>query len=68
LLAGIFIGSMLGVATALALELKDPLVRGDSDVEELSGVPILVTLGSMKPQDGGGKGGSVSTSRSPATI
>jgi chain length determinant protein EpsF len=68
LLAGMFIGSMLGIATALALELKDPRVRGDSDVAELSGVPILVTLGSMKPQDGGDKGGSASPSQAPATI
>jgi chain length determinant protein EpsF len=68
LLAGMLIGSMMGIATALALELKDPVVRGDSDVEELSGVPILVTLGSMKPQDSGNKGRSVSTSRSSAAI
>jgi chain length determinant protein EpsF len=50
LLAGIFLGSVLGAATALMLELKDPLVRDDRELVQLSGVPILVTIGRMKGQ------------------
>jgi chain length determinant protein EpsF len=50
LLAGIFLGSVLGAATALVLELKDPLVRDDRQLVQLSGVPILTTIGCMKGQ------------------
>ena len=50
LLAGIFLGSVLGAATALVLELKDPRLRDDRQLVQLSGVPILVTIGCMKGQ------------------
>jgi chain length determinant protein EpsF len=69
LLIGIFLGGMLGVGTALILELRDPRVRGDAEVLALSGVPILVRMGSIKVRDGGdGKPGPPASTRSPAPI
>jgi chain length determinant protein EpsF len=68
LLVGIFLGGMLGVGTALILELRDPRVRGDAEVLQLSGVPILVRMGSIKVRDGDGKSGPPSPTRTPAPI
>jgi uncharacterized protein involved in exopolysaccharide biosynthesis len=69
LLVGIFLGGLAGIATALILELRDPLVRGDAEVLQLSGVPILVRMGSIKlPDDGEPKPGPTSLARSPTPI
>jgi chain length determinant protein EpsF len=48
LLAGMFLGSILGCATALVLELKDPRLRSGTELLQLTGVPILVTIAPMK--------------------
>jgi chain length determinant protein EpsF len=50
LLAGIFLGTVLGIGTALAVELRDPRLRDDRELVQLMGVPILATIGSMKPK------------------
>jgi uncharacterized protein involved in exopolysaccharide biosynthesis len=55
LLAGIFLGGLLGVATAFVQELKDPRVRSESEVSQLSGVPILVKISDFKSQNSRGK-------------
>jgi chain length determinant protein EpsF len=68
LLIGIFLGGILGVGTALILELRDPRIRGDAEVLQLSGVPILVKMGSIKVRDGDGKPGPPASTRSPAPI
>jgi chain length determinant protein EpsF len=48
LLAGLFLGSILGGATALLLELKDPRLRSGVELLQLTGIPLLVTIGPMK--------------------
>jgi chain length determinant protein EpsF len=44
LLAGAFIGTLLGIATALGMELRDRRVRSMEDALQVFGLPILVTL------------------------
>jgi succinoglycan biosynthesis transport protein ExoP len=51
LLAGIFLGGLAGIATALIRELRDPRVRDDSEVLHLSGVPLLARIGDAKMKD-----------------
>ena len=41
LLIAIFLGTLLGVGTALLLELLDKRVRGAQDMQELLGLPVL---------------------------
>jgi chain length determinant protein EpsF len=60
--------SMVLLTTAMILELRDPRVRGDAEVLQLSGVPILVRMGSIKVRDGDGKSGPPSPTRTPAPI
>jgi uncharacterized protein involved in exopolysaccharide biosynthesis len=48
LLAGIFIGSMAGVAMALVLELIDPRVHREKELLQILDVPVLAKIGSMK--------------------
>jgi chain length determinant protein EpsF len=43
-LAGIFAGTLLGIATALGMELRDRRVRGVEDAQQVFGLPILVSL------------------------
>jgi chain length determinant protein EpsF len=47
LLAGTFIGCVLGIATALVLELQNPRVRGEMDLLQLLRLPILAKINSM---------------------
>jgi chain length determinant protein EpsF len=47
LLAGIFLGGILGVSAALMAERKDPRMRDDVQLLQLLGVPILVKIGSV---------------------
>jgi len=47
LLAGIFLGGIMGVAAALMAERKDPRMRDDGQLLQLLGVPILVKIGSV---------------------
>jgi len=44
LLAGVFIGTLLGIATALGMELRDRRVRSMEDALQVFGLPLLVTL------------------------
>lgn len=41
-----FLGTLLGVGTALSLELRDRRVRGDEELSKLLGVPLLGKVGS----------------------
>ncbi len=69
LLAGIFLGSVLGAATPLVLELKDPRLRDDRELVQLLGVPILATIGRMKGEGLGGGNSDASAPRlQPAAI
>jgi uncharacterized protein involved in exopolysaccharide biosynthesis len=47
-LVGIFLGTLLGVGAALALELAQRPVRSADDLVLMLDVPVLVTLGSSK--------------------
>src|SRR6266404_1247380 len=47
LLAGIFLGGILGIAAALMAERKDPRLRDDIQLTQLLGVPVLVKIGSL---------------------
>jgi protein tyrosine kinase modulator len=47
LLIGLFLGGVAGIGTALLLEMKDPLIRGDEEVRQLLEVPLLGKIGSM---------------------
>ena len=44
LIVGIFLGGVLGIAAALAAELRNRRVREDEDMTELLGVPLLGRL------------------------
>ena len=44
LLAGVLLGTLLGVAAALGLELRDRRIRGQEDALQVFGLPILATL------------------------
>jgi chain length determinant protein EpsF len=44
LLAGVFAGTLLGVAAALGMELRDRRVRSVEDALQVFGLPILVSL------------------------
>jgi len=48
LVAGLFIGSAVGIASALLIELRDPRVRDENELLQLVGVPMLVRIGSVK--------------------
>jgi capsular polysaccharide biosynthesis protein len=41
LIVAIFLGGMLGIATALAAEMRNRRVREDEDIIDLLGVPLL---------------------------
>jgi capsular polysaccharide biosynthesis protein len=42
------LGLLLGTLLALALEMRRPLLRNETDIVELLGLPVLATLGSRK--------------------
>jgi chain length determinant protein EpsF len=42
--AGIFIGAALGIALALIVELRNPKIRAESELEQMLGVPVLVRI------------------------
>lgn len=44
LLAGLMLGTLLGVAAALGLELRDRRIRGLEDALQVFGLPVLATL------------------------
>jgi capsular polysaccharide biosynthesis protein len=44
LIVAIFLGAVLGIAAALAAELRNRRVREDEDIVELLGVPLLGKL------------------------
>jgi capsular polysaccharide biosynthesis protein len=44
LIVAIFLGGVLGIAAALAAELRNRRVREDEDIVELLGVPLLGKL------------------------
>jgi chain length determinant protein EpsF len=50
-LAGVFLGAILGVAAALMAERKDPRMRDDVQLLQLLGVPILVKIGSVNTRN-----------------
>jgi uncharacterized protein involved in exopolysaccharide biosynthesis len=51
----LFLGTSLGIGVALLLEVRDPVIRGDEELLQLLGVPLLVKFGPMKlPPIGGG--------------
>ncbi len=68
LLAGIFIGVFAGCGTALVLELMDPRVRGEDELSQLLGVPMLVKIGSMKASGDVGRSRSAPPRLEPASI
>jgi chain length determinant protein EpsF len=47
-LAAIFLGTLLAVGTVLLLELLDQRVRGDDDLQQLLGVPVLGLISTVK--------------------
>ncbi|EGK73053.1 MAG: chain length determinant protein EpsF [Methyloversatilis sp.] len=47
-LVAIFLGTLLAVGTVLLLELLDQRVRGDDDLQQLLGVPVLGLISSVK--------------------
>lgn len=53
LLVSIFLGTLLGVGAALALELAQRRVRSADDLVLMLDVPVLVTLESSKPPSAG---------------
>jgi polysaccharide biosynthesis transport protein len=52
LMLSLFVGTMLAVATALAVEVLDRHVRGPQDLVAASGVPVLVVLPNGKKRLG----------------
>jgi chain length determinant protein EpsF len=48
---GLFLGTLVALATALAQELLDRRVRDDEELAELLGVPLLGKIGRVKFQD-----------------
>jgi chain length determinant protein EpsF len=50
LLLGIFLGAIAGVGVAMMYELRDPLVREESEMVALLGIPLL---GSIRTSSGG---------------
>jgi len=46
---GMFLGVILGVGTALMLEMNDKRLRQDEDLIRLLGVPVLGRIGAVKP-------------------
>jgi chain length determinant protein EpsF len=47
-LVAIFLGALLAVGTVLLLELLDQRVRGDDDLQQLLGVPVLGLISTVK--------------------
>ncbi|WP_018410848.1 chain length determinant protein EpsF [Methyloversatilis thermotolerans] len=47
-LVSIFLGTLLAVGTVLLLELLDQRVRGDDDLQQLLGVPVLGLVSAVK--------------------
>jgi chain length determinant protein EpsF len=45
---GLFFGILLGVGTALLLEIKNRRIRGDDELPALLGVPLLGSFGAVK--------------------
>jgi chain length determinant protein EpsF len=52
---GLFLGAIIGIGAALGLELKNPRVRGDSEMVEILGVPLLGQIGPIGPRKSRGK-------------
>jgi capsular polysaccharide biosynthesis protein len=48
LLLGLLFGGVLGVGTALLLEVRDPRVRDDSEMSQLLDVPLLGKIGYIR--------------------
>lgn len=44
LLVGAFLGTLLGIAAALGLEMRDRRVRGQEDIAQVFSMPVLVAL------------------------
>jgi chain length determinant protein EpsF len=49
-LLGVFLGVLLGVGTAVYLEVRRPLIRDEGELLELLGVPLLGRIGRMSYQ------------------
>ena len=47
-LVAVFLGTLLAVGTVLLLELLDQRVRGDDDLQQLLGVPVLGLISTVK--------------------
>jgi hypothetical protein len=44
LLLGAFLGTLLGISLAIGAEMRDRRVRGQEDVDQVFGLPLLVAL------------------------
>jgi chain length determinant protein EpsF len=47
---GVFFGLVMGIGTALLLELRDRRVRGDAELAQLLGVPIMGRISAIAPR------------------
>jgi succinoglycan biosynthesis transport protein ExoP len=63
LLAGLFLGGVLGVGVALAAERRDPRLRDQGALSDLLGVPTLVKIGSVKMKKSRHRWGAPRTDR-----
>lgn len=52
---GLLVGAILGVGSALLLELRDPRCRGEDDLRDMPGVPFLGPIPECGRRDGGRK-------------
>ena len=52
LLVALFLGGVFGVGTALMLEVRNPLVRTEEEVNDVVGIPILGRIESFKGPKG----------------
>jgi uncharacterized protein involved in exopolysaccharide biosynthesis len=46
-IGGLVLGMAVAVATVLVMEFMDPRVRGDFELEEILGTPVLVRIGGV---------------------